>query len=69
MQILLNTEELDKDQINTVLSSISFVKDVRFLDSSTFETYLNLKEAAEEVKLHKKGKVEMMSAEELIDEL
>jgi hypothetical protein len=39
------------------------------LDVSTFETYLDLKEAAEEVKLHKEGKIKMMTAEELLDEL
>ncbi len=52
-----------------VLQSLSFIRKARPLSSSAAILWDDLKEAAEEVRLHKKGKLQLKSARELLNEL
>ena len=52
-----------------VLRSLSFVKKAKPISSSSAQLLEDLKEAAEEVRLHKQGKIQLKSAQELLDEL
>lgn len=52
-----------------VLKSLSFVKNVKPISASTTKLWVDLKEAAEEVRLHKQGKIKLKSAQDLFNEL
>jgi hypothetical protein len=52
-----------------VLKSLSFVKNVKPVSQSTIHLWENLTEAAEEVRLHKQGKLKLKTAAELLQEL
>lgn len=52
-----------------VLRSLSFVKKAKPISSSSAQLLEDLKEAAEEVRLHKQGKIQLKSVQELLDEL
>lgn len=52
-----------------VLNSLSFVKKAKPMSVSAANLWEELKEAAEEVRLHKQGKIKLKSAQQLLDEL
>jgi hypothetical protein len=52
-----------------VLKSLSFVKNAKPMTSSAVELWDELKEAADEVRLHKQGKLKLKTAQELLREL
>jgi len=52
-----------------VLNSLSFVKKVNPLSPSAAELWEDLKDAANDVRLHKKGKIKLKTAQELLNEL
>jgi hypothetical protein len=52
-----------------VLKSLSFVTKAKPMTSGTVELWEDLKESAEEVRLHKQGKINLQTAQELLDEL
>ena len=52
-----------------VLKSLSFIEEVNPLSTDAIELWKELSEAAEEVKLHKQGKIKLPTAEELLNEL
>ncbi|HRZ98094.1 MAG TPA: hypothetical protein P5084_11095 [Paludibacter sp.] len=52
-----------------VLKSLSFVKKVKPISASTAKLWDDLKEAAEEVRLHKQGKINLKTAQDLLNEL
>jgi hypothetical protein len=52
-----------------VLRNLAFVKKVNPMTSEKARLFEDLKEAASEVKLHKKGKTKSKTARELLDEL
>jgi hypothetical protein len=52
-----------------VLKSLSFVKKVKPMTDSAVDLWEDLNEAAQEVRLHKQGKIKLKTAQELIDEL
>lgn len=52
-----------------VLKSLSFVRTVKPMSPSTLHLLKNLNEAAEEVRLHKQGKLKLKTAAELLNEL
>ena len=49
-----------------VLKSLSFVKKTTPLSRSASKLWGDLREAAEEVKLHKQGKIKLKTAQELL---
>ena len=52
-----------------VLKSLSFIKKVKPMSVSTVELWEDLKEAANEVRLHKQGKLKLKTAQDLLNEL
>ena len=69
MKILLEIPDNKMDFAMQVLSSLSFVKKAKPISASTAKLWDDLKEAAEQVRLHKQGKVVLKTAKELLDEL
>lgn len=52
-----------------VLKSLSFVKKAKPLSVASVELWDDLNEAAEQVRLHKQGKIKLKTAQELLHEL
>lgn len=52
-----------------VLKSLSFIKKATPLSSSSAKLWNDLKESAQEVRLHKQGKIKLKTAQELLNEL
>jgi hypothetical protein len=52
-----------------VLKSLSFVKKAKPMSIAAIDLWDDLKEAAEEVRLHKQGKLKLKTAQELLNEL
>lgn len=52
-----------------VLKSLSFVKKAKPMSVATVRLWEDLKEAAEQVRLHKKGKLKLKTAQDLLNEL
>jgi hypothetical protein len=52
-----------------VLKSLSFVKNAKPMTNPAVELWDDLKEAAEQVRLHKQGKIKLKTAQELFNEL
>lgn len=52
-----------------VLRSLSFVRKAKPISVSTAGLWDDLNEAAEEVRLHKQGKLKLKTAQELLNEL
>ncbi len=52
-----------------VLKSLTFIKRAKPMSLAAIELWHDLSVAAEEVRLHKQGKVKLKSAQELLDEL
>lgn len=52
-----------------VLRSLSFVKKAKPMSVSAAKLWDELKVAAEQVRLHKQGKIKLKTAQELLDEL
>jgi hypothetical protein len=52
-----------------VLKSLSFVKKAKPMSVTTVDLWEDLKEAAEQVQLHKQGKLNLKTAEDLLNEL
>lgn len=69
MKVLLDIPDNEAAFGMKVLKSLSFVKKVRPVDRTAVVIWDNLKEAAEEVRLHKQGKLKLKTAQELLNEL
>ena len=52
-----------------VLKSLSFIKKATPLSPSSAKLWNDLKESAQEVRLHKHGKIKLKTAQELLNEL
>ncbi len=52
-----------------VLKILAFIKNAKSMTASAAELWDQLKEAAEQVRQHKQGKIELKTAQELLDEL
>jgi hypothetical protein len=52
-----------------VLKSLTFIKKAKPMTVSAVELWDELKEAAEQVRLHKQRKIKLKTAQELLDEL
>ena len=69
MKVLLDIPDKEADFAIKVLKSLSFVKKAKTMSSSSIEMWEDLKDAAEQVRLHKQGKIQLKTAEELLNEL
>ena len=52
-----------------VLKSLAFIKKVKPMSVAAANLWDDLKEAAEQVRLHKQGKIKLKTAQDLLDEL
>jgi hypothetical protein len=69
MKIVLDIADNKMDFAMQVLRSLSFVRKAKTMSESNVQLWEELKVAAKEVRIHKQGKVEMKTAQELLDEL
>lgn len=69
MKILIDIADNDASFAMKVLKSLSFVKKAKPMNASTTQLWEDLKEAAEEVRLHKQGKLKLKTAQDLLNEL
>ena len=52
-----------------VLNSLNFIKEAKPMSESCVELWNDLKDASNDVKLHKQGKIKLKTAQELLNEL
>ena len=69
MKVLVDIPDKDANFAMKVLRSLTFVKNATPLGSAKAELTKDLEEVAQEVRMHKEGKIELKSALELLSEL
>ena len=69
MKVLLDIPDNDANFAMKVLNSLSFVKKAKLLCNAKAEFWEDLYDAAEEVRLHKQGKIKLKTAQEFLNEL
>ncbi len=69
MKVLLDIRDDEAIFAMKVLKSLSFVKNAKPLTDSAISLLEDLKQAAEQVRLHKLGKIKLKTAQELLNEL
>ena len=69
MKILIDIPDNQATFGLKVLKSLSFVKKAKPMSLATVDLWEDLKEAAEQVQLHKQGKLNLKTAEDLLNEL
>ncbi len=52
-----------------VLKSLAFIRQAKLMSAAGAELWDDLKEAAEQVRLHKQGKLKLKTAQDLLGEL
>jgi hypothetical protein len=69
MKVLIDIPDNEANFAMKVLKSLSFVKNAKPISKSAFELWVDLQEASDEVRLHKKGKLQLKTAQDLLNEL
>ena len=69
IKVFLDIPDKEADFAIKVLKSLSFVKKAMTMSSSSIAMWEDLKDAAEQVRLHKQGKIQLKTAEELLNAL
>jgi hypothetical protein len=69
MKVLLDIPDNEATFAMKVLKSLSFVKKAKPMSVTTVDLWEDLKEAANEVRLHKQGKIKLKTAQDLLNEL
>ena len=69
MKVLIEINSKDSEFAIKALKSFSFVKKIIIPTNPISKLEKDLKVAAKEVRLHKKGKIKLKTAEELLKEL
>lgn len=69
MKVLVEISDREATFGMKVLKSLTFIKKAMPMSEAGSELWDELKEAGEEVRLHKQGKIKLKSAQELLDEL
>jgi hypothetical protein len=69
MKIIVEIPDHEASFGMKVLKSLAFVKQAKPMSLAAVGLWDELKEAAEEVRLHKQGKLKLKSAQNLLDEL
>lgn len=69
MKILIDIPDNQATFGMKVLKSLSFVKEAKPISAANAELWEDLKEAANEVRLHKQGKLKLKTAQQLLNEL
>ncbi len=69
VKILVEISDNEATFAMKVLKSLSFVKKAKPMSVATVDLWEELKEASNEVRLHKQGKLKLKSAQDLLNEL
>jgi hypothetical protein len=69
MKVLIDIPDNEAMFGMKVLKSLSFVKNAKPMTASASGLWDDLKEAAEQVRQHKQGKIKLKTAQELLNEL
>ncbi len=69
MKVIVDIPDKEATFGMKVLKSLSFVKRAKPMSESAAQLWEDLKEASDDVRLHKTGKVRLKSAAELLNEL
>ena len=69
MKILVDIPDKQAAFGMEVLRSLAFVKKAKPMSLANVQLWEDLKEAANEVKLHRQGKIKLKTAQELLNEL
>ncbi len=69
MKVLVDIPDNEATFAMKVLKSLSFVKKVKPMSVPTVDLWEDLKEAAQQVRLHKQGKIKLKTAQDLLNEL
>ena len=69
MKVLIEIPDSQASFGLKVLKSLSFVRKAKLMSEASVELWTDLKEAAEQVRLHKQGKIKLKTAQELLNEL
>ena len=69
MKVLIDITDNEAVFGMKVLKSLSFVKNAKPMTAAAVGLWDDLKEAAEQVRLHKQGKIKLKTAQELLNEL
>lgn len=69
MKVLIEIPDNEATFGLKVLQSLSFVRKAKPMTKAAVNLWDDLKEAAEEVRLHKQGKIKLKTAQELLNEL
>jgi hypothetical protein len=69
MKVVVDILDQEADFGMKVLKSLSFVKDAKPISLASVTLWEDLTEAAEQVRLHKQGKLKLKTAQELLNEL
>ncbi|MGH2613059.1 MAG: hypothetical protein ACRDFB_08455 [Rhabdochlamydiaceae bacterium] len=69
MKVLIDIPDNEATFGMKVLKSLSFVKKAKPMTAAAVDLWDNLKEAAEQVRLHKQGKIKLKTAQDLLNEL
>lgn len=69
MKILIDIPDNEATFGMKVLKSLSFIKKAKPMTDAAVGLWDDLKEAAEEVRLHKQGKIKLKTAQDLLNEL
>lgn len=69
MKVLLDISDDEATFAMKVLKSLSFVKKAKPMSDASADFWKDLKEAAQQVNLHKQGKVKLKTAQDLLNEI
>ncbi|MBK7341203.1 MAG: hypothetical protein IPQ10_09705 [Saprospiraceae bacterium] len=69
MKVLVDIPDNEATFAMKVLKSLSFVKKATPMSVATVDLWEDLKEATEQVRLHKQGKLKLKTAQDLLNEL
>lgn len=69
MKVVIEIPDNEATFAMKVLKSLSFIKEAKPMTGAAVELWDDLKEAAEQVRLHKQGKLKLKTAQELLNEL
>jgi len=69
MKVLIDIPDNEATFGMKVLKSLSFVKKAKPMTVAAADLWDDLKDAAEQVRLHKQGKIKLKTAQELLNEL
>jgi hypothetical protein len=69
MKVLVDIRDNEAPFGMKVLRSLSFVKKAKLMTNSSIKLLSDLKHAANDMQLHKQGKLNLKTAQELLNEL